>query len=50
MVSAKEHDESHILYSSSWLLQKVYRRVLEDSSLYHFLAKEREEILVDIGL
>ena len=30
-----------------WLLYKVYCRVLEDSSPYHFLAKEGEEVLVD---
>jgi hypothetical protein len=50
MVSAKERDRSQILYGSSWLLQKVYRRVLKDSSPYHFLAKEGEEVSVDRGL
>jgi hypothetical protein len=49
MVSAKESDISQILYGSSWVLQKVYR-VLEDSSPYHFLAKEGEEFLVDRGM
>ena len=50
MVSAKEHDISYILYESSWLLQKVYRRVLKDISPYHFLAGEGEEVSVDRGL
>jgi hypothetical protein len=44
MVSTKEFDGSQFLYVSRWLLQKVYRRVLGDSSPYHFLAKEGEEI------
>jgi hypothetical protein len=47
MVNAKESDGSQILYGSSWLVQKVYRRVLEDNSPYHFLEKEGEEISVD---
>jgi hypothetical protein len=50
MVSAKECDRIQILYGSSWLLQKVYLRVVEDISPYHFLAKEGEEISVDRGL
>ena len=50
MVSAKERDGSQILYGFSWILQKIYRRILEDSSPYHFLAKEGEEVSMDRGL
>jgi hypothetical protein len=50
MVSTKEPDRSQILYGSSWLLQKIYHRVFKDSSPYHFLAKEEEEVSVDIRL
>ena len=47
MASTKECDISQILYGSSWLLQKFYRKVLKDNSPYHFLAKEGEEVSVD---
>jgi hypothetical protein len=47
MFSAKEGGRSQILYGSSGLLQKVYIRVLKDSSPYHFLANEGEKVSVD---
>jgi hypothetical protein len=47
MVNVKECDRSQILHGSSWIFQKVYCRVLEDSSPYHFFAKEGEKFLVD---
>jgi hypothetical protein len=47
MVSTKECGRSQILYGSSGLLQKIYSRVLKDSSSYHFLAKEGKKVAVD---
>jgi hypothetical protein len=47
MVSDKECGGIYILYGSIELLQKVYRRVLKDSSPYHFLAKEGGKVSAD---
>jgi hypothetical protein len=47
MASAKECGGSEIFYGSGRLLQKVYSQILKDSSPYHFLAKEGEEVPVD---